>query len=150
MQTTSYKSHQAWLQALAGEYKISLSEIARRASISPSTLTRFVKTGTPGNCLRADTVSKIVSALGAPPPSLPGQAQLPASAPAISVPVDARYLLEAGELGLNLTAVVRVAVEKEIKAERLRQWSLRNQAAAKQWDQLIEEEGLWSDRLRQF
>lgn len=68
----------------------------------------------------------------------------------IAVPVDAQHLSEARKLGLNLPAILSVAAEKEIKAERLRQWSIRNQAAAQEWDKLIEEDGLWSDSLRQF
>lgn len=150
MQTTLHNSHLEWLQSLTAHFKISLSEIARLAGISPSTLTRFVKAGAPESHLRADTIGKIVAALGVDPPALPEPKASPASMAIVPVSLSAYHLLEAKKLGLNLKDVLRAAAEKEIRAERLRQWSERNQKAARQWDKLIEDDGLWSDGLRQF
>jgi antitoxin CcdA len=150
MQTTLQNSHLEWLQGLTAHFKISLSEIARLAGVSPSTLTRFVKAGARESHLRADTIGKIVSALGVDPPALPEHMAPSASMATIPVSLSPKHLLEAQKLGLNLKDVLRVAAEKEIRAERLRQWSERNQKAAREWDKLIEDDGLWSDGLRQF
>jgi antitoxin CcdA len=68
----------------------------------------------------------------------------------LNITVDADLLSEARKQGLNLSELMERAIADVTKAERARKWREDNAEAIEQYNAMIEEEGLWSDGLRQF
>ncbi len=68
----------------------------------------------------------------------------------VSVTLDEALVAEAKARGVNLSAVSERAIANETRDARMRQWAEENRAALQAWARIIEEEGLWSDGLRQF
>lgn len=68
----------------------------------------------------------------------------------VSVTLDEALVAEAKARGVNLSAVSERAIANETRNARMRQWSEENRAALQAWARIIEEDGLWSDGLRQF
>lgn len=68
----------------------------------------------------------------------------------VSLTVDERLVAEAKAVGINLSAVAEEAIRIATRDEEMRLWRERNKDAIEAWHRKIEEEGLWSDGLRQF
>jgi antitoxin CcdA len=68
----------------------------------------------------------------------------------VSITVDEALVAQAKAVGINLSAVAEAAIRNATRAEEMRLWNKRNQEAIEAWTRKIEEEGLWSDRLRLF
>jgi len=68
----------------------------------------------------------------------------------VSLTIDEALVAEAKARGVNLSAVSERAIANETREARMRQWAEDNRAALEAWRKKIEEEGLWSDGLRQF
>lgn len=68
----------------------------------------------------------------------------------LNITVNADLLTEARKQGLNLSELMERTIADVTKAERARKWREDNKEAIEQYNAMIEEEGLWSDGLRQF
>lgn len=68
----------------------------------------------------------------------------------VNLSIDEALVAAAKAAGINMSAVAEEAIRFETRAEEMRRWSEENRAAAAAWGRKIEEEGLWSDGLRQF
>jgi antitoxin CcdA len=64
--------------------------------------------------------------------------------------LDPALLKEAASYGLDATEIARTAVERAVKAERMKRFSEENREAIESWNDLVEREGLWSDGYRTF
>lgn len=64
--------------------------------------------------------------------------------------LDPALLKEAASYGLDATEIARAAVERAVKAERMKRFSEENREAIESWNDLVEREGLWSDGYRAF
>lgn len=68
----------------------------------------------------------------------------------VSVTIDEDLVAKAKAAGVNLSAVAEEAIRFETQSEQMRQWAEENQAVLEAKAKRVEEEGLWSDGLRQF
>ncbi len=68
----------------------------------------------------------------------------------LHVELDEKDLNDAAKFGLNAEAIARKAVEEKVKAARLKAWVSDNKSAFDAHAKDVEENGLWSDGLRQF
>ena len=68
----------------------------------------------------------------------------------IQVELNDADLKDAAKYGLDAKAIARKAVEEEVKTARLRAWIAENKTAFDAHAKDVEENGLWSDGLRQF
>ncbi len=68
----------------------------------------------------------------------------------LNITVDADLLDEARKQGLNLSELMESKIAETTKAERARKWREENADAIRQYNEMIDAEGLWSDGLRQF
>ena len=59
-------------------------------------------------------------------------------------------LKDAARFGLDAKEIARRAVEEKLKQARLKAWVAENQAAFDAHAKDVEENGLWSEELRQF
>jgi antitoxin CcdA len=64
--------------------------------------------------------------------------------------LDAKIVAAAKAEGLSLSAIAEAAIEQAVKAHRLTRWLEENRPALAAHSRDIEENGLWSDGLRQF
>lgn len=68
----------------------------------------------------------------------------------VSLTIDEALVAEAKAVGLNLSAVAEEAIRFQTRAEESRLWAERNREALEAKAKLVDEQGLWSDGLRQF
>lgn len=64
--------------------------------------------------------------------------------------MDEELVNEALELKINVSDVTRRALESAVRRARMQHWAEQNRAVLEAKAKRVEEEGLWSDGLRQF
>lgn len=67
-----------------------------------------------------------------------------------NVSINSDLLLKAKQLKINLSATFEAALIERVNAKQRELWKQENQAAIKAYNQLVEENGLFSDDLRGF
>ena len=85
--------------------------------------------------------------------SQPGLQETPREfehAATLNVEISKQDLTDAAQFGLNAAEIARRAVEEKVKEARLRAWVEENRSAFDIHAKEVEENGLWSDGLRQF
>lgn len=153
---TNANQVRAWLNKICERELLTLSEVARRAGVAESTLTRFANGETAS--LRALTVEKVGQMFGSfDNRSMRGVAESAAlyrstmSADIrVTVKMSRETQMEVDQLDLDVVEIARAAVERAVKTERMKRFSEENREAIESWNNLVEREGLWSDGLRAF
>lgn len=140
-----------WLEGIKRLHGISVSEIARRSGVSESTLTRFMQKKT--NTLRLATTGEIERVFKIPAPAgaktkVRGVHEEPP--PPFELELDEALVTEARGLQIDVEEISRRAIIAAVRDARMRQWAEENRAVFEAKARLIEEQGLWSDGLRQF
>jgi antitoxin CcdA len=69
---------------------------------------------------------------------------------ATNVSVRSDLLVAAREAGINLSATLEQALEKELAATRRKKWRQENRDAIAAYNEYIEKHGMFSDGLRSF
>ncbi len=69
---------------------------------------------------------------------------------ACNLSIDADLLREARALGINLSQTLEGQLERLVREARARDWAEENREAIEARHRWVAENGLWSDRLRQF
>ncbi len=69
---------------------------------------------------------------------------------AFELELDKETVSEARRLKVDVEAVSRRAIEGAVRDARMRKWADDNRAIFEAKAKLVEEQGLWSDGLRQF
>jgi antitoxin CcdA len=67
-----------------------------------------------------------------------------------NVSIRADLAARAKELGLNLSALLEVALEEAIREAERAQWIAENKEAIEHYNERIRKHGLFSDRYRKF
>ena len=67
-----------------------------------------------------------------------------------NVSIRADLLLEARELGVNLSRTLEFALEQAIREKRRERWLDENREALDAYGRHVERDGLFADRLRSF
>ncbi|MBK8197196.1 MAG: type II toxin-antitoxin system CcdA family antitoxin [Acidobacteria bacterium] len=68
----------------------------------------------------------------------------------VNLSIDEALVAKAKAAGVNLSAVAEEAIRFQTRAEEMRIWQEANREALEAKARLVEEQGLWSDGLRQF
>lgn len=68
----------------------------------------------------------------------------------VNLTLDEALVAQAKAVGVNLSAVAEEAIRFQTRAEESRRWIEQNRSALEAKAKLVEEQGLWSDGLRQF
>lgn len=68
----------------------------------------------------------------------------------VNLSIDEALVAKAKAVGVNLSAVAEEAIRFQTRAEEMRIWQEANREALEAKARLVEEQGLWSDGLRQF
>ncbi|MEQ9506011.1 MAG: type II toxin-antitoxin system CcdA family antitoxin [Hyphomonas sp.] len=68
----------------------------------------------------------------------------------VNLTLDEALVAQAKAVGVNLSAVAEEAIRFQTRAEESRRWVEQNRSALEAKSKLVEEQGLWSDGLRQF
>ncbi len=68
----------------------------------------------------------------------------------VNLTLDEALVAQAKAVGVNLSAVAEEAIRFQTRAEESRRWVEQNRNALEAKAKLVEEQGLWSDGLRQF
>lgn len=68
----------------------------------------------------------------------------------VNLTLDEALVAQAKAVGVNLSAVAEEAIRFQTRAEESRRWVEQNRSALEAKAKLVEEQGLWSDGLRQF
>jgi antitoxin CcdA len=68
----------------------------------------------------------------------------------VNLSIDEALVAKAKAAGVNLSAVAEEAIRFQTRAEEMRIWKEANREALEAKARLVEEQGLWSDGLRQF
>lgn len=68
----------------------------------------------------------------------------------VSLTIDEDIVAQAKAVGVNLSAVAEEAIRSETRAEGMRQWAEENRKILEAKAKRVDEDGLWSDGLRQF
>ncbi|MCZ4298733.1 type II toxin-antitoxin system CcdA family antitoxin [Henriciella marina] len=63
---------------------------------------------------------------------------------------DDALLEEAASYGLDAAEIARAAVERAVKAERMKRFSEENREAIESWNQHYKKHGLWNEKYRLF
>ena len=103
--------------------------------------------------LRQDTMMKIIGALETLKLTRPSLQETPRefeNADTLNVEISKQDLTDAAKFGLNAAEIAQRAVEEKVKEARLRAWVEENRSAFNIHAKEVEENGLWSDGLRQF
>ncbi|MDH5232854.1 MAG: type II toxin-antitoxin system CcdA family antitoxin [Gammaproteobacteria bacterium] len=69
---------------------------------------------------------------------------------AVNVTVNKELLELAKEMKINLSATLEQALVKAIQEERSKQWLAVNESAIEEYNQKVDENGVFSDGLRKF
>jgi antitoxin CcdA len=69
---------------------------------------------------------------------------------ATNLSINADLLGKARELGINLSATLEQALAEAIRQRARDQWVAENQAAIEAYNEHVDMQGLFSDRLRSF
>jgi antitoxin CcdA len=69
---------------------------------------------------------------------------------AVNVSLDQTLLAKAKAEGLNLSAELERTVRAKISSIEAERWKRENADAIAAWNKDVEDNGLWSDGLRQF
>jgi len=67
-----------------------------------------------------------------------------------NVSINSDLLTQAKELKINLSATLENALTDLVNAKQLELWKHQNKAAIEAYNQLVEENGVFSDDLRSF
>lgn len=67
-----------------------------------------------------------------------------------NVTINSDLLSKAKELKINLSATLETALGDIVKAKQRELWKQKNQAAIEAYNQLVQENGVFSDDLRSF
>lgn len=67
-----------------------------------------------------------------------------------NVSINSDLLAKAKELKINLSATLETALSEMVSARQRELWKLENKAAIEAYNQLVEEQGTFSDDLRGF
>lgn len=67
-----------------------------------------------------------------------------------NVSINSDLLAKAKELKINLSATLETALSEMVSARQREMWQLENKAAIEAYNQLVEEQGTFSDDLRGF
>lgn len=67
-----------------------------------------------------------------------------------NVSINSDLLAKAKELKINLSATLETALSEMVSARQRELWQLENKAAIEAYNQLVEEQGTFSDDLRGF
>lgn len=67
-----------------------------------------------------------------------------------NVSISAELLAEAKALKINLSATLEAALVEEISRQQREQWRAENQSAIAAYNQLVDQDGVFSDGLRGF
>jgi antitoxin CcdA len=67
---------------------------------------------------------------------------------AVNVSVDAALLVEAKALGLNLSQACEEAIRQKVREEKIRRFQDESREAIESHNKFIEENGIWSEKLR--
>jgi len=70
--------------------------------------------------------------------------------PVFELELDKQLVSEARRLKLDVESISRRAIESAVRDARMRKWAEDNRAIFEAKAKLVEEQGLWSDGLRQF
>ena len=126
--------------------------VSEASGIAYTTINSFVSGQS--KQLRQDTMMKIIGALTETlkltRPSLQETPREFEHAATLNVEISKQDLQDAAEFGLNAAEIARRAVEEKVKEARLRAWVEENRSAFDIHAKEVEENGLWSDGLRQF
>lgn len=68
----------------------------------------------------------------------------------VNLSIDEALVAAAKAAGINMSAVAEEAIRFETRAEAMRAWAEENRAVLEAKAKRVEDEGLWSDGLRQF
>jgi len=69
---------------------------------------------------------------------------------AVNLSINSDLLAKARALGVNLSGEIEARLEEVVRKATWDRWREENRAAIEANNKRIEEEGLWSDGLRQF
>lgn len=142
-----------WLEGIKRRHGITVSEIARRSGVSQSTLTRFMRKNSKTNKLRSATIQQVERAFKYPAPAgaktrLRGVHE--EARPPFELELDEALVTEARGFQIDVEEISRRAIMAAVREARMRQWAEENRAVFEAKAKLVEEQGLWSDGLRQF
>lgn len=69
---------------------------------------------------------------------------------ATNLSINKELLTEARKLNINLSATLEHALGERVREEKRKQWVAENRAAIKACNDLVEKNGLFSDKYRAF
>lgn len=69
---------------------------------------------------------------------------------AVNLSIDAELLAEAKASGTNLSALLEMALERELRERLHQKWRDENREAIEAYNKFVEEHGLLSDEWRSF
>lgn len=78
------------------------------------------------------------------------QAQKRGPKKAVNVSVDAALLAEAKALGLNLSQTLEDELRRKVHDEKVRRFKEESREAIEAHNRFIEENGIWSEKYRQW
>ena len=81
---------------------------------------------------------------------MPRQSPKASTKRATNVSVRSDLLVAAREAGINLSATLEQALEKELAETRRKKWRQENRDAIAAYNEYIEKHGMFSDGLRSF
>lgn len=67
---------------------------------------------------------------------------------AVNISVDAALLAEAKALGLNLSQTCEEALRQKVREEKIRRFQDESREAIEAHNKFVEENGIWSEKLR--
>jgi antitoxin CcdA len=67
-----------------------------------------------------------------------------------NVSINSELLLKAKQLKINLSATLETALIEIVNTKQREAWKCENETAIKAYNQMIENEGVFSDELRSF
>lgn len=139
----SHKRTQKWLQEKSGVSHVQISRAERGEGGLSVDSAKRIEAATNGEVTAAEL-------LGLSPSNLRETPREFESATTLNLDVSDEDLKDAKELGLDPKLIAERAIAEKIKEARLKAWVSENQSAFDAHAKDIEENGLWSDGLRQF
>ena len=147
MNLRTWRKHSSTtLGSLAGEVASSkgyLSDIERGKRRPSPELAKRIEAATNGEVTAAELLGLAASSVRETPREFE-------HASTLNVELNEKDLKDAAKFGLDAEAIARRAVEEKVKAARLKAWVSENKSAFDAHAKDVEENGLWSDGLRQF
>ncbi len=69
---------------------------------------------------------------------------------AVNLSINSELLQYARELNINFSATFEQALAEQLKASRREQWLMANRSAIQGYNELVDEQGVFGDGMRQF